>query len=125
MQSVVIAHSKNMTIRSLTSINSKFFHMFLENCENIIMKGVHIIAPENSPNTDGIHTILSTNITIENSDIRTGDDCISISHGTTYLQINNVTCGPGHGIRFIFTIITHFILLFYFIFLFFWKKKYQ
>lgn len=30
-----------------------------------------------------------------------GDDCISIESGSQKLKITNITCGPGHGIRYI------------------------
>lgn len=30
----------------------------------------------------------------------TGDDCISIGDYTSNIGIDNVECGPGHGIRF-------------------------
>ena len=59
---------------------------------------VHIIAPENSPNTDGIHIGSSSNIEITDSTIATGDDCVSMSPGSKNINIRNVTCGPGHGI---------------------------
>ena len=64
------------------------------------MQGVKVIASGNSPNTDGIHVQLSSSVTILNSKIQTGDDCISIGPGTTNLWIENVACGPGHGIRY-------------------------
>ncbi|KAJ6734076.1 hypothetical protein OIU79_001358 [Salix purpurea] len=61
-------------------------------------KGVKVSAAGNSPNTDGIHVQSSTGVTILNSRIGTGDDCVSIGPGTSNLWIENVACGPGHGI---------------------------
>lgn len=57
-----------------------------------------LIAPDESPNTDGIHTGRSDGIVIEDVIIETGDDCISIGDGTKNLKVSKVSCGPGHGI---------------------------
>ena len=69
------------------------------------MQDIRVIAAKNSPNTDGIHVQLSSSVTILNSKIGTGDDCISIGPGTTNLWIENVACGPGHGIRYLIFLI--------------------
>ncbi|KAE9607328.1 putative polygalacturonase [Lupinus albus] len=92
------SHSKNIGISRLTSINSQHFHIVFNGCENVKIEGVKIIADGNSPNTDGIHVQMSSNIIILKSKIRTGDDCISIGPGTRNLHIENIECGPGHGI---------------------------
>ncbi|CAI0421676.1 unnamed protein product [Linum tenue] len=67
-------------------------------CQNVKVKGVKVTAAGHSPNTDGIHVQSSAGVTILNSRIGTGDDCISIGPGTTNLWIENIACGPGHGI---------------------------
>ena len=86
-------------VSALTSLNSQLYHIVVNGCQNVKMQGVKVIAPGNSPNTDGIHVQLSSSVTILNSKIGSGDDCISIGPGTTNLWIENVACGPGHGIR--------------------------
>ncbi|KAJ1386753.1 Pectin lyase fold/virulence factor [Sesbania bispinosa] len=92
------SNSKNIIIGGLTSINSQMFHIVFDGCQNVKVQGVKIMADGNSPNTDGIHVQMSSHVTILNSKIRTGDDCISIGPGTSNLWIENIACGPGHGI---------------------------
>ncbi|KAJ3716650.1 pectin lyase-like protein [Lentinula raphanica] len=50
------------------------------------------------PNTDGIDTYRSNNITLLNWDITCGDDCLACN--TTNLLVRNVTCNGGNGIAF-------------------------
>ncbi|GLU23861.1 hypothetical protein SLE2022_398370 [Rubroshorea leprosula] len=88
----------NSRISSITSINSKNFHFNIFACKNITISRIRISAPEDSPNTDGIHLGSSTDIRILDSVFDTGDDCISMGPGSKNININNVHCGPGHGI---------------------------
>ncbi|RWW56422.1 hypothetical protein BHE74_00036863 [Ensete ventricosum] len=88
----------NATIRNISSIDSKFFHIHIFKSRNITFNSIIISAPGDSPNTDGIHIADSTDIYVGNSIIGTGDDCISIGPGCINLTIFNVLCGPGHGI---------------------------
>lgn len=30
-----------------------------------------------------------------------GDDCIAINTGSSQINVTGLTCGPGHGIRFV------------------------
>ncbi|XP_062088652.1 polygalacturonase-like [Humulus lupulus] len=92
------SNSNNVKVLGVTSLNSQMFHIVINGCNNVKLQGVKITAPGNSPNTDGIHVQLSTGVTILNTKIGTGDDCVSIGPGTANLWIESVTCGPGHGI---------------------------
>ncbi|PON74121.1 Glycoside hydrolase [Parasponia andersonii] len=95
---LAFSNSNNIKIVGVTSLNSQMFHIVINGCNNVKLQGVKVIASGNSPNTDGIHVQLSTGVTILNSKIGTGDDCVSIGPGTNNLWIENVACGPGHGI---------------------------
>ncbi|KAK9735812.1 hypothetical protein RND81_04G229900 [Saponaria officinalis] len=97
-QSLSFDHCENIRIEDLTSKDSQMFHMALNYCQNINMKGVTVTAPKDSPNTDGIHIERSKGITITNSQFKTGDDCISIGPDNQNLWIESIYCGPGHGI---------------------------
>ncbi|KFK35197.1 hypothetical protein AALP_AA5G253000 [Arabis alpina] len=96
--SIGFQSSTNVLISGLTSLNSQMFHVAINGCNNVKLDGVKVSADGNSPNTDGIHVQSSTTVSILNSKISTGDDCVSIGPGTNGLWIENVACGPGHGI---------------------------
>ncbi|CAN6701017.1 unnamed protein product [Malus baccata var. baccata] len=70
------------------------------NCKHITISNLHIIAPENSPKTDGIDISVSCYVNIHDSVVGTRDDCITIINGSSYINITNIACGPGHGIRY-------------------------
>ena len=86
-------------VHHITSLNSKFFHIALVGCRDFTGSELSIFAPDESPNTDGIHLERSTNVHLSRSIIGTGDDCISVGQGNSEITITNITCGPGHGIR--------------------------
>ena len=99
LQTLSITHSKNVKVVGLLSLNSQMFHIVVNHCQNVEMRGVKVLASGESPNTDGIHVQQSRNVAIFNTSIRTGDDCVSIGPGTQNLWIERMECGPGHGIR--------------------------
>ncbi|KAJ4757386.1 Pectin lyase-like superfamily protein [Rhynchospora pubera] len=88
----------DLTVSNLSIMNSPQMSLVVLRCENVYINQLKITSPEYSPNTDGIHLSESQNVRIQNSIIGTGDDCISISDGTSNVVIDGITCGPGHGI---------------------------
>ncbi|CAA6675806.1 unnamed protein product [Spirodela intermedia] len=96
--SIKFVSMTNTTVKGITSLNSKFFHVALVGCKGFRGSGIRISAPANSPNTDGIHIEQSQDVTIQQSSVSTGDDCISIGQGNSRITISGITCGPGHGI---------------------------
>lgn len=88
----------NLVLNGFTSLNSKNFHFGIVGCTNVKASNLKIIAPGDSVNTDGMHIERCTGVTIQNTKIGTGDDCISLGQGLTNVFISQVICGPGHGI---------------------------
>ncbi|KAG8094797.1 hypothetical protein GUJ93_ZPchr0012g19039 [Zizania palustris] len=95
---LVLNKVNNGVVSGITLLNAKFFHMKIYRCNDVTIRDVTITAPEDSPNTDGIHVTDSSKISIFSTTIGTGDDCISIGPGSDGINITGVTCGPGHGI---------------------------
>lgn len=96
--SLVLDFCDDALIEGISIINSKFFHMNIYECHGVTVKDVKVSAPGDSPNTDGIHMGDSSNVSIIDTTIGVGDDCISMGPGTKQVNISGVTCGPGHGI---------------------------
>ncbi|WOL11251.1 polygalacturonase-like protein [Canna indica] len=96
--SLTVGQSKNVLLSGMTLINSELFHMSIYASNGVTVKGARITAPGDSPNTDGIHVQMSSFVTITESTMRTGDDCISMGAGSTDVWIEKISCGPGHGI---------------------------
>ncbi|XP_043814086.1 exopolygalacturonase-like [Manihot esculenta] len=88
----------NSIVEDVTSIDSKQFHVNVLGSKNLTFQRFSVKAPGHSLNTDGIHIGRSEGINIINSNIVTGDDCISIGQGSKQVRITNVRCGHGHGI---------------------------
>ncbi|KAG8388285.1 hypothetical protein BUALT_Bualt02G0109700 [Buddleja alternifolia] len=88
----------NLKVRDVTLINSQQMHMAFNNCMHVAASRLTVIAPADSPNTDGIHISASTHVELKNTIIATGDDCISIVSNSSRIRIKKIVCGPGHGI---------------------------
>ncbi|CAN8285275.1 unnamed protein product [Cochlearia groenlandica] len=89
---------ENALISNINSVDAKNFHINVIGAKKMVFDNVKITAPEDSPNTDGIHLGRSDGVDIINSAITTGDDCISVGDGMKNLLVKKVVCGPGHGL---------------------------
>lgn len=73
--------SEKIIISNVVLRNSPFWTIHPVYCDNVIVKGVSILAPSTSPNTDGIDPDSTSNVCIEDCYISNGDDLISIKSG--------------------------------------------
>ncbi|XP_028766352.1 probable polygalacturonase At3g15720 [Neltuma alba] len=85
-------------LKGITHVNPARSHITLTSCKYGKISNIRMIAPGDSPNTDGIDISGCKSIQVLDSFIGTGDDCIAISGGSSRVHISGITCGPGHGI---------------------------
>ncbi|KAL4581613.1 hypothetical protein LXL04_006136 [Taraxacum kok-saghyz] len=90
--------SSDVTVTGITIQNSPQTHLKFDNCQSVQVSEITVSSPGDSPNTDGIHLQNSQDVAIHSSKLACGDDCVSIQTGCSAVKIQNVDCGPGHGI---------------------------
>nr|XP_029118850.1 probable polygalacturonase isoform X1 [Elaeis guineensis] len=78
---IELMYSTEVVISNLTFKNSPFWAIHPVYCSQVLVQNVTILAPLDSPNTDGIDPDSSTNVCIEDCYISTGDDLIVIKSG--------------------------------------------
>ncbi|XP_013749459.2 probable polygalacturonase [Brassica napus] len=78
---VELINATGLIISNLTFLNSPFWNIHPVYCRDVFVKNLTILAPLDSPNTDGVDPDSSTNVCIEDCYIVTGDDLVSIKSG--------------------------------------------
>jgi polygalacturonase len=99
---IKIANCTRVLVTGVTLQNSPMFHLVPQNCTDVTIRDIHIQAPANAPNTDGIDPS-GWNFLISGCNIDTGDDNIAIKPtiarlpGNKNYLIQDCTFGHGHG----------------------------
>ncbi len=94
------ASSDNFTFYKTSLQNSPKFNLYAIS-NGLTVWGAKVTNPGNSPNTDGIDPSGSTNVTIRDSYISTGDDHIAIKGGVGHVANMTITHNHlynGHGL---------------------------
>ncbi|KAI3458100.1 hypothetical protein Pfo_014763, partial [Paulownia fortunei] len=100
---IEILYSNQVQISHLTLINSPSWHVHPTYSRDVIIENLTILAPVDSPNTDGINPDSCANTRIRDSYVVSGDDCIAVKSGwdqygikfgmpTQHLSIRRFTC---------------------------------
>jgi polygalacturonase len=98
---LIVASANNFTLYDIDLLNSPFFHVSFQKADGFTAWGVKIDTPDNTKNTDGIDPSAATDVTITNSFIMDGDDCIAIKGGSgasRNITVSNVHCYGTHGL---------------------------
>ncbi|RZC72247.1 hypothetical protein C5167_035413 [Papaver somniferum] len=88
----------NTLVKDIHVVNSPQTHVLVMGANLFTMQNVNIHSPADTANTDGVHVHIAEHVFIHNSTIGSGDDCISIGDHIDDIHIDNINCGPGHGI---------------------------
>ena len=84
----------NFTLYHITLVNPGQFHVVFKDGNGFTAWGVRINTPATARNTDGIDPSGSTNVTIKDSYVSTGDDGIAIKGGSK--ASSNITIENNH-----------------------------
>ena len=105
---VAFDRCQHVEVSGLTLQDSPSFHLVFRSCTDVLVDGVTIHAPADSPNTDGIDPMSSHNVRITNATIDDGDDNVAIKSGlddpaypdagSSDIAITNCTFLHGHGV---------------------------
>ena len=99
---------RRVRIKDVMIENSPFWTIHPLCCTDVVIHGISIRNPWDSPNTDGINPNACSNVRISDCCIDVGDDCITLKAGTEYtplaksrpcesITITNCTMIHGHG----------------------------
>jgi polygalacturonase len=101
-------HSKQVLIEGVTIQNSASWQVTLYYSDGVTIRNAKILAPEHSPNTDGVDPFSSHHVTISHMTIDVGDDNVAIKSGqpgstgpddpSTDITVTDCTFLHGHGI---------------------------
>ncbi|XP_050227506.1 probable polygalacturonase [Mercurialis annua] len=78
---IEFVNSRSIIISNVILKNSPFWNIHPVYCSHVVVRFVTILAPRDSPNTDGIDPDSSSDVCIEDSFISTGDDLVAIKSG--------------------------------------------
>jgi polygalacturonase len=104
---LVLDHCKHVVIDGVTIQNSASWQVVPYYSDDVTIRNGKILAPANSPNTDGIDPFSSHHVTISHMLIDVGDDNVAIKSGqpgslgpddpSTDIAITDCTFLHGHG----------------------------
>ncbi|KAG8163510.1 hypothetical protein KVR01_006807 [Diaporthe batatas] len=92
----------NSILSDLVLRYSPQYYTFMANSTNVVFNNFDISGYSSSSheakNTDGWDTYRSSDITIMNSVINNGDDCVSFKPNSTNILVESLSCNGSHGI---------------------------
>lgn len=72
MQAITFHRCNNLVVKNLMIVNGQQMQIAFTTCNRVAVSHVSVFAPEESPNTDGIHISDSTNVEVKDTTVGTG-----------------------------------------------------
>jgi polygalacturonase len=104
---ITLTRCQRIRVQDITLTNSPSFHLVPTFSDDIVIRNIKILAPDESPNTDGIDPIACHRVQIIRCRIDTGDDHIAIKaggvdpnfpdRGSEDITVRQCTFLHGHG----------------------------
>ncbi len=97
---------KRIVIKNVKLTQSPAWTVNPIDCENVLVDGISIDNPANSPNTDGVNPESCNGVRIQGCYISVGDDCVTLKSGTEgaaaripcqNITVTNCVMAYGHG----------------------------
>ncbi|MCJ1313533.1 hypothetical protein MMC25_007212 [Agyrium rufum] len=97
-----IYNAKNVLVENIFQQQSPFWHNFVDGSQNVTFNNINLHSIQSSgaqaQNTDGWDIYRSSDVSITNSYIVNGDDCVSFKPNSTNILVQNLYCQGSHGI---------------------------
>ena len=103
---IILSDCKGVRVEGVTLQNSPSFHFVPTGCEDVVIEGVTIRAPGDSPNTDAIDPSACKNMLITKCTLDVGDDNVALKAGRAVpgraaacenITVSDCTLLHGHG----------------------------
>ncbi|KAJ7491241.1 glycoside hydrolase family 28 protein [Mycena latifolia] len=99
---MTLFQATNVLVKDIKMLNSPEWFNLVNEGKNVTCDNIHINAVSNSSNrpvnTDGWDVYRSDQVTIKNSIINNGDDCVSFKPNSTNIIVSDLNCNGSHGI---------------------------
>lgn len=98
-----IEASRGVVVQGVTLRNPGFWCLVPVRSRGVTVRNVTVVARTaagslDTPNTDGIEPMWSSDVHVSDVDITNGDDCITVKSGSRNVLVERVNCTHSHGI---------------------------
>jgi alpha-L-rhamnosidase len=94
-----IQDSHDVQVSGIRFKDSGFWNFHLYRCRDVLIEGIHVFAPAESPSTDGLDIDSSQNVTVRRCHFSVDDDCVAIKGSKGPFAMQDKDSPPVENIR--------------------------